>query len=336
MAIETIAANKTGAPALEAAYAKIAWHLLPFLAVLWIIAWIDRANIGFAKLEMLDNLKFSEVAFGARRTIARFTIGWGVTSNLMMVVKTTTAFYALRFLLGAFEAGFYPGVILGIRPPGGRSPSGFSCSRRLSPASCPTICTRVGWTISIGTANWRSEPGGMKEIQIFRNEIQARWNKFQIRRNEIQIKMPQFLRRIQPFQWLTLTPPHFLLGRLRLQMPRQSRGRVFAAGLVVGPLVFVFGSSRCFEQVSEGLAPFHDRGRLGVVCPTCRPRSPTSAKREPGVHGQEPRTREKTGRSIRRPARIRPLHQARSGVEPRHADGRQPFMPLGVSHDPCL
>ena len=64
MAIETIAANKTGAPALEAAYAKITWHLLPFLAVLWIIAWIDRVNIGFAKLEMLDNLKFSEVAYG--------------------------------------------------------------------------------------------------------------------------------------------------------------------------------------------------------------------------------------------------------------------------------
>ena len=137
MAIETIAANKTGAPALEAAYAKITWRLIPFLAILWIIAWIDRVNIGFAKLEMLDDLKFSEAAYGfgagifflgyflfgvpsnlpltrigARRTIARFTIGWGVTSNLMMVVKTTTAFYALRFLLGAFEAGFYPGVIL--------------------------------------------------------------------------------------------------------------------------------------------------------------------------------------------------------------------------------
>ena len=91
----------------------------------------------FRQDEMLDNLKSSEVAYGfgtgifflgyflfgvpsnlpltrigSRRTITRFTIGWGVTSNLMMVVKTTTAFYALRFLLGAFEAGFYPGVIL--------------------------------------------------------------------------------------------------------------------------------------------------------------------------------------------------------------------------------
>jgi sugar phosphate permease len=137
MAIEIVAANETGAPALEAAYAKVTWRLIPFLAILWIIAWIDRVNIGFAKLEMLDDLKFSEAAYGfgagifflgyflfevpsnllltrigARRTIARITIGWGVTSILMMVVKTTTVFYALRFLLGAFEAGFYPGIIL--------------------------------------------------------------------------------------------------------------------------------------------------------------------------------------------------------------------------------
>jgi MFS family permease len=137
MAIEPIAGSKACAPTLEAAYAKATWRLLPFLVVLWIIAWIDRVNIGFAKLEMLDDLKFSEAAYGfgagifflgyflfevpsnllltrigARKTIARITIGWGLTSILMMWVKTTTVFYALRFLLGAFEAGFYPGVIL--------------------------------------------------------------------------------------------------------------------------------------------------------------------------------------------------------------------------------
>ena len=137
MAIETVGANETRAPTLEAAYAKVTWRLVPFLAILWIIAWIDRVNIGFAKLEMLDDLKFSEAAYGfgagifflgyflfevpsnllltrigARRTIARIAIGWGLTSILMMWVKTTTLFYALRFLLGAFEAGFYPGVIL--------------------------------------------------------------------------------------------------------------------------------------------------------------------------------------------------------------------------------
>ena len=137
MAIESVAAGEMRTPRLEAAYAKVTWRLLPFLALLWIIAWIDRVNIGFAKLQMLDDLKFSEAAYGfgagifflgyflfevpsnllltrigARKTIARITIGWGLTSILMMVVKTTAVFYGLRFLLGVFEAGFYPGIIL--------------------------------------------------------------------------------------------------------------------------------------------------------------------------------------------------------------------------------
>ena len=139
MVIESgaIALTETRGAALDSAYAKITLRLIPFLTILWIIAWIDRVNIGFAKLQMLDDLKFSEAAYGfgagifflgyfffevpsnllltrigARKTIARITIGWGVTSILMMFVKTTTTFYALRFLLGVFEAGFYPGIIL--------------------------------------------------------------------------------------------------------------------------------------------------------------------------------------------------------------------------------
>lgn len=122
---------------LDGAYSRVAWRLVPFLMVLWIIAWIDRVNVGFAKLEMLSDLKFSEAVYGlgagiffigyflfevpsnllmmrigARKTIARITIGWGVTSMLMAFVTTPAMFYFLRFLLGVFEAGFYPGVIL--------------------------------------------------------------------------------------------------------------------------------------------------------------------------------------------------------------------------------
>lgn len=124
-------------PLLEAVYAKTTWRLIPFLAALWIVAWIDRVNIGFAKLQMLDDLKFSEAVyglgagifflgyfffevpsnlllekFGAKKTIARITIGWGITSIAMMLVRTAGLFYFLRFLLGVFEAGFYPGIIL--------------------------------------------------------------------------------------------------------------------------------------------------------------------------------------------------------------------------------
>lgn len=120
-----------------ATYRKIAWRLLPFLVFLFILAWIDRVNVGFAKLSMLDDLGFSEAVYGlgagiffigyflfevpsnlllekigARRTLARITILWGLTSMAMAFVQSPMSFYILRFLLGVFEAGFFPGVVL--------------------------------------------------------------------------------------------------------------------------------------------------------------------------------------------------------------------------------
>ncbi|CAA2105125.1 Putative tartrate transporter [Methylobacterium bullatum] len=131
-------ASSTGPrPALDAAYRRITWRLLPFLMMLWILSWIDRVNIGFAKLQMLSDLTFSETVYGigagiffigyflcevpsnllleyigARKTIARITLLWGACCVAMMFVTTPAFFYVLRFLLGVFEAGFYPGVIL--------------------------------------------------------------------------------------------------------------------------------------------------------------------------------------------------------------------------------
>ena len=122
---------------LDGIYRKIFQRLVPFLMLLWVLAWIDRVNIGFIKLTMLDDLKWSEAVYGfgagifflgyfffevpsnlllqrigARKTIMRITIGWGLTSIATMFVQTPAMFYALRFLLGVFEAGFYPGIIL--------------------------------------------------------------------------------------------------------------------------------------------------------------------------------------------------------------------------------
>ena len=122
---------------LDGIYKKIFMRLIPFLMMLWILAWLDRVNIGFVKLTMLDDLKWSEAIYGlgagifflgyfffevpsnlllqkigAKKTIMRITIGWGLTSIAMMFVKTSGMFYFLRFLLGVFEAGFYPGIIL--------------------------------------------------------------------------------------------------------------------------------------------------------------------------------------------------------------------------------
>lgn len=118
------------------AYAKAAVRLIPALVFLFILAWIDRVNIGFAKLSMLSDLKLSEAAYGlgagifflgyflfevpsnllmerigARKTLARITILWGLNCGAMAFVRTETWFYVLRFTMGMFEAGFFPGVV---------------------------------------------------------------------------------------------------------------------------------------------------------------------------------------------------------------------------------
>jgi MFS transporter, ACS family, tartrate transporter len=115
---------------------KVTWRLIPFLFVLYIIAWLDRVNVGFAGLQMNADLGFSSTVFGfgsgifflgyclfeipsniilervgARLWIARIMVTWGLVSAGLMFVRTPAVFYLLRFLLGVAEAGFFPGVI---------------------------------------------------------------------------------------------------------------------------------------------------------------------------------------------------------------------------------
>ena len=117
-------------------YRKIVWRLIPFLCFCYLASYLDRINVGFAKLQMLDTLHMSETAYGlgaglffvgyilfevpsnlvlekvgARLWIARIMISWGLLSGLTMFVTTEWQFYSLRFLLGAAEAGFLPGVL---------------------------------------------------------------------------------------------------------------------------------------------------------------------------------------------------------------------------------
>jgi len=121
---------------LTALYQKINWRLLPFLLVGYLFAYLDRVNIGFAKLQMQSDLGFSDAAYGvgagiffigyvlfelpsnlmlpkvgARKTFSRILILWGITSASMLFVHSVPMFYAMRFLLGVFEAGFAPGII---------------------------------------------------------------------------------------------------------------------------------------------------------------------------------------------------------------------------------
>jgi MFS family permease len=117
-------------------YHKVDVRLLPFVFLCYILAYLDRVNVGFAKLQMLKDLGLSDAAFatgagiffigyfffevpsnvllkkfGARMWIARIMISWGIISSCMIFVKGEWSFYGLRFLLGLAEAGFFPGII---------------------------------------------------------------------------------------------------------------------------------------------------------------------------------------------------------------------------------
>ena len=121
----------------ERTYSKVTARIVPFLFICYLAAYLDRVNVGFAKLQMLNELKFSETIYGlgagifflgyvlfevpsnivlhkvgARLWIARIMITWGLISGAMAFVTTPTMFYILRFLLGVAEAGFIPGILL--------------------------------------------------------------------------------------------------------------------------------------------------------------------------------------------------------------------------------
>lgn len=116
---------------------KVSWRLLPFLLLMYIMAFLDRANVGFAKQAFQADTGIGDAAFafgagvffagyallevpsnlimhkiGARLWMCRIMVTWGLVSAAMMFAHNETTFYVLRFLLGVAEAGFFPGVIL--------------------------------------------------------------------------------------------------------------------------------------------------------------------------------------------------------------------------------
>lgn len=122
---------------LEGAYRKTTFHLIPFIFICYLFNYLDRVNVGFAKLQMLDALGLSETVyglgagiffigyvlsgvpsnlalhrFGARRWIAVLMVIWGALSASLLFVQSPTSFYVLRFFTGVAEAGFFPGIVL--------------------------------------------------------------------------------------------------------------------------------------------------------------------------------------------------------------------------------
>ncbi|WP_107313367.1 MFS transporter [Burkholderia metallica] len=133
LSTQPTAVDEGATPAL---YRRISRRLLPFLILCYTLSFIDRINIGFAHAQMAAELHFSDAVYGlgagifflgymafeipsnallarigARKTIARIMVLWGLGSAATMFVTTPAQFYACRFLLGVFEAGFFPGIL---------------------------------------------------------------------------------------------------------------------------------------------------------------------------------------------------------------------------------
>src|SRR5438045_8568424 len=121
----------------DTVYRKVLWHLLPMLVIVYIIAYIDRSNVGFAKLGFMRDLGFSVTVFGVgaglfyagymvfeipsnlllarigfRKTLTRIMLLWAVCSALLALMTGPHSYYIARLLLGASEAGLFPGVLL--------------------------------------------------------------------------------------------------------------------------------------------------------------------------------------------------------------------------------
>ncbi|MEX5739594.1 MFS transporter [Acinetobacter baumannii] len=135
--MDTVFSSEVDTTIRKSAYRKIAFRLMPFLMLCYFCAYLDRVNVGFAKLQMMSDLYFSEAVYGlgagiffigyflcevpsnivlhkvgARRWIARIMITWGILSGCFAFVQTEWQFYTLRFLLGVAEAGLAPGLLL--------------------------------------------------------------------------------------------------------------------------------------------------------------------------------------------------------------------------------
>lgn len=133
----TFSDNHQNAAIADRVFWKIGWRIIPLIMVCYFCAYLDRINVGFAKLQMLSDLHFSEAAYGlgaglfflgyllfevpsnllmarigAKKTLVRIMLLWGLISGAFAFVQTPGQFYVMRVLLGAAEAGFFPGIIL--------------------------------------------------------------------------------------------------------------------------------------------------------------------------------------------------------------------------------
>lgn len=135
--LEHVSPDHTGGELADATHRAVTWRLMPLLLICYLFAHLDRINIGFAKMQMSHDLQLSDTVYGLgaglffiayalfgvpsnlmlerigpRRWIATLMVVWGTLSASMLLIESSSAFYLLRFALGAAEAGFFPGILV--------------------------------------------------------------------------------------------------------------------------------------------------------------------------------------------------------------------------------
>lgn len=178
--------ESVSSPQEQAVIRKVALRLIPFLCLLYFVAFLDRVNVGFAALTMNADIGLSASAFGtgagifflgyflfevpsnlllkrfgARRWIARIMVTWGVVSMSMALIEGPVSFWILRFLLGVAEAGFFPGIILYLTYwfPGrvrGAMVGYFILANPLTSVIGAPLCTALLDTRLFGLAGWQT------------------------------------------------------------------------------------------------------------------------------------------------------------------------------------
>ena len=253
---------------------KLRWRLLPFLFLLYVVAYLDRINVGFAALQMKGQLGFSDSVYGlgagiffvgyfffqvpsnlvleragARRWIGTLMVVWGVISSGMFLIHSAWSFYTLRFLLGMAEAGFFPGVIYYLR---GWFPAEARAGVVALFMAAGPVSGIVGGPVSGALLDWGS-PGGM-----------AGWQWMFLMEGLPAMVLGVVAWMVLPngpqeARWLDETEKSWLRAKLAVRLPstgerarasRQPGKAWYASGTVWRLAVVYFGLNTCTYGVS--------------------------------------------------------------------------------------
>lgn len=304
---------------------RVTVRLLPFLFLLYVVNWMDRENVGFAALQLNRDLRLSGTAYGlgagiffvgytlfdvpsnlilarvgARRWIARIMITWGIIASCLMFVRTPLEFYSLRFLLGAAEAGFFPGVVYYMSHwfPAeyrGRATSRFMIAAPLAGAiGSPLGAVLLGLEGRGGLHGWQwlflveGIPAVVLGIAVlwvltervedvhWLSEPQREWLAGRLRRDQEESSalhgITALRALIHPMAWL-LTAPYFLIGLVSYGYyfwgPTIIRDTLHATTLATGLIAGTFGLLTAMAQLAFGVSSDRTGDRLLHAAAAC-------------------------------------------------------------------